>query len=125
MGRIMLATSASTDEEYGGTFVENETLVATGVEGVSTITSTIIEKIQKLVCGTLYFQVVSAPANTWTKVGTINASFVNGLDFAVINGNDGTYAGMIMIRKDGEIRLYPKTNISNNSLISTFIQKTT
>lgn len=124
MGRIMLATSNSTDEEYGGTLENNEITISTE-PGVTNYDNLCIES-QKIVSGHFAMTVSSASASTWTKIASTPKKPVKNYVIPFVNDGTGNVGGMILIaQSNGDIRIYPTTAINNATIHSTVIYKTT
>ena len=53
-------------------------------------------------------------ANSWTVLGTVDVTpAVSHVLSAGINTSNGSYLGMVEVRQDGTVRIYPISNVSN------------
>lgn len=107
MGAIRLAITNSTDEEYGGTTATQASSVTVTTSIVNEQLLASIIKVGKLVGGTLRFYNASYSANTWTTIGTINKKPTTQVSVPACYPTDGTYAGMVLIETNGDIKIYP------------------
>lgn len=99
--------------------IENEEVTITTE---NTVLDNMVFESQGIVYGHIAME-VSATANTWTVIGSINK--VPELTYIVpfINGNNGTYGGMIQFGRNGSINIYSKETITSASINATFIYK--
>jgi hypothetical protein len=65
-------------------------------------------------------------ANAWTVLGNVDAHpAVSHVLSAGINTSNGTYLGMVEVRQDGTVRIYPTSNVSNGYVMFSLNFKTT
>jgi len=65
-------------------------------------------------------------ANAWTVLGTVDVTLaVSHVLSAGVNTSNGSYLGMVEVRQDGTVRIYPTSNVSNGYVMFSLNFKTT
>lgn len=125
MGRIMLATSASTDEEYGGTYsaqVETDNVTRTGnyiVQNGSVVkkNNKVVDLYVKFTNSTDYSEI---PAGGYTEVGSIPTKYFpsnNVQEFVhIFSGATLTNNIELIVTPEGKIRTYNNMNATRIGL---------
>lgn len=64
-------------------------------------------------------------ANTWTTLGTVNkVPTVNHVATAGVNSSNGTHMGIVEVKSNGDVRVYPTSAINNGYVIFALAYKT-
>lgn len=125
MGRIVLATSPTTDEEYGGTYptqVETDNVTRTGnyiVQNGSVVkkNNKVVDLYVKFTANTAYSEI---PAGGYTEVGSIPTKYFpsnNVQEFVYIfSGTTLDNNIEVMVTPEGKIQTYNNMNATRIGL---------